>query len=822
MQELAAFAWTPWIAWLVVGVGGVLLLATVVGPVRALPRAIAALRGREVTEGTNGPLWLPLAAATGMGGITGGVIAVTTGGPGALVWMWIATLLGMAIVFAEASLSARSPEDHEPAAVHILSAPGGRLLAPMYAVAVLVLAMVVGGAFQTHQAAAVLGVTHDLPPLPVAIGLAVVAAPFVLLPKLRKWLWLTVPVAIVLYVIIALGVITEGTMPLSLLLGDAVNQAFGVPSVAGGAVGGGVGLAVTHGVLRATLAGEAGLGSAALLDLRARGRGIAGAVAMLVPLIAAGVVGSTSALLMLEAAPADEPVTDPALPMPRPLEVIQGKGLRPSQQVGQTVVLHDDTTMQADEHYAMMLRSDPRGHAMGRLVDDKNHVALPHWAVAHASDTIVLHGRSDRRMHPGWDIRIPCEREVKQSPDGLEYLLLRPKDPELKIKTLAIKLELDTQPYVIFDDFSFPGRVGIATSPDLGEHLAMYEAPSADRPFNPKLHEFFRNGYRGPYADDEGPRPPWAFIAREGFDAEIGTKIPLRIVSDPRGEAVLHTTPSGSLEAPPWDILLDAKTVVLRHESEPSRDLLIPVTPRSDLHRVRFTVDDERFVDARGALRLPDHYEKDPYLIVPEYTFEAEVHGDARLPATIEVKAEDGTTQDVPVKGRRTLVPLHPLGEAQGPFGDTETYHPHPAELIAFGMRGPLLPAAEGAPIAAARLLPGGGSGRRVVLAFVVLVFALSTIVAWAELGGRAATAVVGSLGARVLPLAVLVTAAVGTSWTFEQLLPAVDLSLAAVVVPNLLGLLLLVPKINAAARMTKDLEPTAAPKAKSDPDPES
>jgi len=791
MQELAARAWNPWLAWLVLGTGGVLLLATLVVPLRALPRAIAALRGGTVRESGGGALLLPLAAAAGMGGITGGVLAVGTGGPGALPWMWIATVLGMAIAFAEGSLGARAPGEREAASVHLLAAPVlGKLLAPMYALALVVLALVGGGAFQTNQAAAALHATHALPPLGVAIGLAVLAAPFVLVPRLRRPLLLAVPVALVLYAGAAFSVALDDGVMLSLLVGDAMNQAFGVAPVAGGAAGGGVAVAVAHGVLRATMAGEAGLGTAALLDLRAKSRGAAGAVAMLVPLLAAGVLGSSSALLVLGGVPVDEPLADPVA---RPLEQTIARGLSPSQQVGQTVVLPLDTTLEAGEHYAMRLRSDPRGHALARLVKEQNHVALPHWVIAQHTDTLVLRALGGERSKYGaWDVRIPCEREVKATTDGgFEYVILRPKDPELQLGTLATKLELLGQPYVVLDDFDFPAKVGRATSPKLGEHLALYEAPSAERPFNPNFHEFFRNGFRGPYAADDGPRPPWGLVANEGYTPELGTVVDLRIVGDPRGNELLHITRSGGLEAPPWDLLLQATTIVVRHATDPTKDLRLAVTPRYDLYRVRFDVVDQQYQDARSFAKL-EGYEKEPYLVVPEYAFQAEVHGDTRLPAEL--------------KGRRTLVPLHPLSEPQGPFGEGETYHPHPAELLAFGLRGPLPPAREGTEVVAARLTDGLGNGGRWVLALVVLVLSVSTIVAWAELGGRAATALVGSLGGPALKLAMLVAAALGTTWTLGQLLPVVDLSLAAVVIPSLLGLLLLVPRIRAAARMQDDL----------------
>jgi Na+/alanine symporter len=791
MQELAAQAWNPWLAWLVLGTGGVLLLATLVAPLRALPHAIAALRGGTVQAPHGSALWLPLAAAAGMGGLTGGVLAVSSGGPGALPWMWITTLLGMAIAFAEASLGARARGEREPASVHLLTAPGiGKLLAPMYAVAVVVLAVVGGGAFQTNQAAAALETTHALPPTAVAIGLAVLAAPFVLLPRLRRPLLLAVPVALAAYVGAALSVAMEDSVMLSLLVGDAINQAFGVAPVAGGAAGGGVGLAVAHGVLRATMAGEAGLGTAALLDLRARSRGVAGAVAMLVPLLSAGVLGSTSALLVLGGGPTDAPVADPVA---RPLEQSISRGLSPSQQVGQTVVLPLDTTLETGEHYAMLLRSDPRGHSMARLVKEQNHVALPHWVVARNVDSIVLRALGDDRgKQAAWDVRIPCEREVKKTADGnFEYVILRPKDPELQLGVLATKLELLSQPYVVLEDFSFPARVGRATSPKFGEHVALFEPESAERPFNPKLHEFFRTGYRGPYADDGSPRPPWGFVGAEGYAPELGTVVDLRIVGDPRGDEVLHITRSGSLEAPPWDLLLQADTLVIRHQTDPSRDIRVPVTPRYELYRVRFDVADQRYQDARTFAKL-EGYEKDPYLVVPEYRFQAEVHGDERLPAEL--------------KGRRTLVPIHPLSEPQGPYGDGETYHPHPAELLAFGMQGPLPPAREGAAVIAARLSDGLGNGGRWVFALVVLVLSLSTIVAWAELGSRIGTAVGGGPGGMALKLAVLIAAGLGTMVTLQQLLPVVDLTIAAVVVPSLLGLLLLLPRIHDAAKLRDDL----------------
>ncbi|MEM7158060.1 MAG: alanine:cation symporter family protein [Myxococcota bacterium] len=807
MRELATQAWNPWIAWLLLGAGLVILLATVFVPLRGLPRAMSVLRGRSVTSDGRGAFWLPLAAATGMGGVTGGVLAVSTAGPGALVWMWIATGLGMALVFAEGSLSARRPDGQEAPTMHLLAAPGvGKLVAPMYALAFVVLALLLGAAFQTNQAAAVLESMGGITPLNTAIGLALAATPFVLVPKARGLLFLLVPVALVLYVVATLVALNEGSATIGLIVGDAINQAFGIAPMAGGAAGGGVGLLVAHGVLRATMAGEAGLGSAALLDLRSRSRGSAGAAVMLVPLLAAGLVGSLSSLLMLDPAAQGESVIEPELDMVV-LERSYRRALRPNQRFGQTIALPEGSGMENDEHYEMLLRSNPRGHALARLVvpaDNENlteeekakppHVVLPMWGIATNVDTVVFRARdSEKAKHPSWDVRVPCDREVKEIPGSPDqkYLLLRPKDPELDMRRMAVQLDLLSQPHVVFDDFRFIGLAGRANSPDpdLGEHLAMFEPPREDRPFNPKLHEFFRLGYRGPYVDSEGPRPPLGFVAAEGFEPEVGSVVSLRIPGNPRGDAVVDVTRSGSVEAPAWDFLLDARTLVIRHDTDPSKDIHLAVTPRYDLYRVRFDIADERYQDMRN-IATKDGY-SGPYLVVPDFEFEAEVRSDTRL--------------DPKYAGRRVLVPLHPLTEMQGPFGEGDTYRPHPGELVDLGMAAPVL-AHEGAQIVAARLERDAGSFGRSAMLLAVLVFALSTIVAWAELGGRAATALVGPIGSTVLRVAMLGAAAMGTHYGLGQLLPLIDVTLAAVVVPNVLGLLVLLPKIRAASQMKDDL----------------
>ena len=74
------------------------------------------------------------------------------------------------------------------------------------------------------------------------------------------------------------------------------------------------------------------------------------------------------------------------------------------------------------------------------------------------------------------------------------------------------------------------------------------------------------------------------------------------------------------------------------------------------------------------------------------------------------------------------------------------------------------------------------------------------------SVAGTLLSPVAGAMGGPALKLAMLAAAALGTTWTLPQLLPVVDLTLAAVLVPSLVGLVLLVPKIRQASRMQDDL----------------
>lgn len=688
LSSLASHLWQPWIAIVLVALGLVVTLATGVIQLRGLPAAIKGFRGHISDPGR----WTVLSVGCGAGGLGAGVLALQWGGRGAIVWMWIAMFLAMGVRFAQGALrdteasNKRTPINR----VHL-----GLGIAAACATI---------GIFGGQQLAALLSATWGVQPLSAALVFGVVAVLAVLVPAAGRVFALLVPVALLGWVIVAIAAITQDDLVLSLAIGDAYNEAFGLVPVITGAIVGSAVHAFTEGLLAASLATSLGHGAGTSKTARA---------SMLAPLCGIGLVGSLGALVGTTAPAPIMLSTGDAVP----LERHHSRGLRPSQQVGQTVVLPKDTTLESGKNYGFLVRGNPRGSAFGRLDAKNNAVILPAFeATKDAHEVIFRMSEKDPTSKlNSWDVRIPCTREILPGRGGPDVLRLTPVNPELELKRLITYYELSSTPHVPMSDHTFVGKVGQAQSPDeaLGQHLAMFELEGVDRPTNPKLHEFFRAGFRGPYADTATERPPWAFVAPPEYSGEIGSVVQLRLPASPRGEPFVRLNRAGGAEAPPWDLLRGTRQLVLRHKSDSAQDIVLAVDTKLDGFRMRFTAQDPEWADFRKLSKMPE-YEPLPFVRVRDIDFVAEVHGDARLAPEYA--------------GRRSIVPIHALVEPQGPYGEYLPYMPHPIELVAAGMAKPIL-ARDGAAVIAGRFVEGGHGWAAHTTALAMFVLGIAGIV---------------------------------------------------------------------------------------------
>lgn len=232
-------------------------------------------------SGSFRPLCTALAATVGTGNIAGVAGAIAIGGPGAVFWMWVSGLIGMATKYAEAALAVRyshrgTEGDRIGGPMYIiqrgLSRPW-RGLAYVYSAFGIIAAFGVGNAAQINAVASSLestlaqfGVEMKQTML---IGLGAVMAVLVWsmvsggASKIGAAAELLVPFASALYILICLLVIVLRAAYLDDVIRMILTGAFQPKAVTGGAVGSCF-LAVRFGVSRGVFSNEAGMGTAAI------------------------------------------------------------------------------------------------------------------------------------------------------------------------------------------------------------------------------------------------------------------------------------------------------------------------------------------------------------------------------------------------------------------------------------------------------------------------------------------------------------------------------------------------------------------------------
>ena len=211
-------------------------------------------------------LVVSVAGRVGGGNIAGVAVAITLGGPGAVFWMWVIGLMGMATSLFECSL-AQLYKRYEAdgtfrggPAYYLTLGIRQRGLAVIYSVLLLV---TFGFGFNAVQSYVVATSLHDSFGVPTwASGLAlVVFLGFVIFGGIRRIAAVSeivVPVMAVGYFLAALVVIGLNITEVPTVLLGIVKSAFGLDS----ALGGGIGVALMQGIKRGLFSNEAGLGSA--------------------------------------------------------------------------------------------------------------------------------------------------------------------------------------------------------------------------------------------------------------------------------------------------------------------------------------------------------------------------------------------------------------------------------------------------------------------------------------------------------------------------------------------------------------------------------
>jgi len=337
LDAVDGFLWGSWITiGLLVGTGLFLTVRLLFVQVRHLGHAIACVLGKYDNAEEDGDishfkaLATALSATIGTGNIAGVATAIALGGPGAVFWMWITALVGMATKFTSCTLAVKYRKIHDDG-----SASGG----PMYFLSMGLknkkLGGFLGASFALFGIVASFGIGNMVQANSVVGGLgyllpeAASAGGFTLwegfhiswmslgtglilsfltgivilggIKRIANVAGVIVPFMCSFYVLGAVVILVLNVSAIQAALGQIVKYAFTPYAVGGGALGTAVSQAIRFGVARGVFSNESGLGSAPIAHAAAQTNEPVreGTVAMLGPFIDTLIICTMTALVIL-------------------------------------------------------------------------------------------------------------------------------------------------------------------------------------------------------------------------------------------------------------------------------------------------------------------------------------------------------------------------------------------------------------------------------------------------------------------------------------------------------------------------------------------
>ncbi len=211
-----------------------------------------------------------LAARVGTGNLAGVAVAIALGGPGAIFWMWLTALVGMATSFIESTLAQAYKTDHGDKtfrggpARYIEQGLGQRWMAALFSICLIIAFGLAFNSVQANSIAQAMEGAFGLPTWLVGVALIAIVSPIIFggLRSIAKTAELIVPLMALLYLILAVVVVLMNISQLPSAIALIFKSAFGLHEAAGGAMGYAVAQAMMQGIKRGLFSNEAGMGSA--------------------------------------------------------------------------------------------------------------------------------------------------------------------------------------------------------------------------------------------------------------------------------------------------------------------------------------------------------------------------------------------------------------------------------------------------------------------------------------------------------------------------------------------------------------------------------
>jgi AGCS family alanine or glycine:cation symporter len=281
IATMSGFVWGPPMLTLLVGTGIYLTFILKGLQFRVLPHAFKLIWAKDHSSDGDishfAALMTALAATVGIGNIVGVATAITLGGPGAVFWMWMTGLVGMATKYSEAVLAIKYREKGEHGMrggpmYYLAKGVGLPWLGTLFAIFTACAAFGIGNMTQANAAAKIFEVTFQIPTQATGIVLTLLTGLVILggIKTIGKFTSFLVPIMISIYVGCSLWVLALNFNEIPHAFVLIFGAAFSPSAATGGFLGATVAAAMRFGIARGVFSNESGLGSAPIAAAAAR------------------------------------------------------------------------------------------------------------------------------------------------------------------------------------------------------------------------------------------------------------------------------------------------------------------------------------------------------------------------------------------------------------------------------------------------------------------------------------------------------------------------------------------------------------------------
>lgn len=259
--------------WILVGVGAYLTIRTRAVQLRLFPHMFSVIgTSRQGSQGgisSFQAFTISLAARVGIGNVFGVAAALMFGGPGAIFWMWVVALVGMATAFFEATLAqifkvrAEDGTFRGGPAYYMLLGMKNPVMAKAFAIITVFTCAFAITSVQSNAIAETMVATTSTSNVMVAVLLLAFAGPIIFggirsVARVTEWM---APIMATLYVLVVFVIVVMNIGEFPTVLGVIFTSAFSPDPIVGGLMGG-ILAAVINGTKRGLFSSEAGQGTA--------------------------------------------------------------------------------------------------------------------------------------------------------------------------------------------------------------------------------------------------------------------------------------------------------------------------------------------------------------------------------------------------------------------------------------------------------------------------------------------------------------------------------------------------------------------------------